>query len=158
MGLAARIQIDDRFGERREVAIPGTIRKEAAPIDVEIENLSITGFRATLGSELQQGDSITIGAAWMGRRAASVVWAKHPSYGFVFDQPLSEAEFASADTVSNVAPLAIRSPLEMSAQLAATGRLDPAARPERMGMAKSLAMATAGVLIAVGEGLRKRAK
>ena len=92
------------------------------------------------------------------RRAASVVWAKHPSYGFVFDQPLSEAEFASADTVSNVAPLAIRSSLEMSAQLAATGRLDPAARPERMGMAKSLAMATAGVLIAVGEGLRKRAK
>ena len=152
MGLAARIQIDDRFGERREVAIPGTIRKEAAPIDVEIENLSITGFRATLGSELNQGDSITIGAAWMGRRAASVVWAKHPSYGFVFDQPLTEAEFASADAVSNVQPIGT-APLP-----AMSSRLDPNARPPRGGMAKSLAMATASVLIAVGEGLRKRSK
>src|SRR3546814_194507 len=102
MGLAVQLQIEQRSGDRRDVTIPATIRKTDAPIDVEIENLSTTGFRATLSAELEQGDSVSIGAAWMGRRTASVVWKMHPRYGFAFDTPLKTSEVLAAQAIENV--------------------------------------------------------
>lgn len=151
MGLAAVIQLDERLGERRDVAIPGTIRKSAAPIDVEIENLSISGFRATLDAELQLDDVVSIGAAWMGCREARVVWAEHPSYGFSFENLLTEAEVASAQSLDNVETIG-----QTTARTSPA--FDPDAAPARFGIVKSLTLATASTFGAIGTGLLAKRK
>ncbi|MCT2398384.1 PilZ domain-containing protein [Novosphingobium mangrovi (ex Huang et al. 2023)] len=150
MGLAVQLQLEQRAGDRRDVAIPATIRKTGAPIDVEIENLSVTGFRASLNSILKEGDSVSIGAAWLGRRTARVVWAMHPRYGFAFDAPLQTSDVLAAKAIENVEPLGnIAFPPEQDAAPLVE-------RPVRLGVVRSVALATAETFIAIGEGLRRR--
>lgn len=151
MGLAVRLQIEQRSGDRRDVVIPATIRKADAPIDVEIENLSTTGFRATLSSELQQGDTVSVGAAWMGRRTASVVWKMHPRYGFAFDTPLTPNEVHEAQAIENVETLGPPQFAIPPAQATAA-----MGQGMRFGIARSLLLATAATFVAIGEGIRRR--
>jgi hypothetical protein len=114
MDIAAQLTVVEDRADRRDVVIDATIRQGRAPIDIVIIDISVTGFRATLHSDLRVGEDVIVGAPALGKMRARVAWTSAGECGFEFWQPISPEDAASArsiDTVHYVAfPAAAPSP------------------------------------------------
>ena len=86
-----------RGGARHAVALGGTLRDPVrAPHDVLVSEVSATGFRIPATVALAPGDSITLGLAGIGARAARVVREDAGGqYGCAFVSPRDDAELAA---------------------------------------------------------------
>lgn len=146
--IRATIELEARRGLRRDVQLPATLRHNQVPIDIEIENLSSTGFRARSDAPLVIGDEVMVGFVGAGRHPAGVVRRDGDVVGFQFDTPLDPMVVAQARAQSNILSLGI--------EASATGESGAVERPPLSGVARSLARAVGAALIAIGEGLRRR--
>ena len=102
MGLRAELTVLDDRESRRPVRLRGTIRQGRAPVDMEIHDLSTTGFRAETPAELRVGDHVAVGATAFGRTNAEVIWQRGSIYGFRFDRGISELDVRQARETPNV--------------------------------------------------------
>lgn len=77
MAIAAQLFVGGRGYERAEVSLDGTLRRDSwQPMNVGIEDVSISGFRARTSVKLKVGDPVSIGIAGLGVRGAYVVRTK----------------------------------------------------------------------------------
>ncbi|UZK67743.1 PilZ domain-containing protein [Sphingomonas sp. M1-B02] len=101
MGIAAQLFIDARSGERTEVALDGTLRSsDGIPIDIEIDEISLSGFRTSTPLALRVGDSISVGISGLGMRRATVVRQRGDSFGCRFT-PSLPSNFLDGITASS---------------------------------------------------------
>lgn len=147
---AARPDHDQRQALRREVALPGTVRRENAPLDIAITDISRTGLRARCPAPLPLGAHVTVGAVGMGRIAAEVVWADHPHYGLRFDREVAANVVHTIHAASNIVVLP-QHEFRPGAQPALTE-----CQPGVSGIAWSLALAIAATCGALLAGPRAR--
>lgn len=97
MSVAAKLYADDRVAIRRAVSLDATLRDvEQRPVDVEIEDLSGTGFRMSSTAELAIGAIVGVGLAGVGRRDARVVRRTGALYGCEFLVPIGNADIDRA--------------------------------------------------------------
>jgi hypothetical protein len=88
---------DLRGAERSPVNVGGTVRGgTGAPLDVNLHDLSTTGFAMECGEELRPGQTIWIGITGAGVNAACVVRRTSDGWACQFLQPISEKEHQSA--------------------------------------------------------------
>jgi len=104
-----------RRAERQHVSYPSTLRQDADPIDIEIQDISVTGLRAVSPKRLAPRDKVSVGLAGVGQVAAEVVWGQAPVYGFRFETPLSPGDLASVTPHRNIAHLAPAQPVPVAA-------------------------------------------
>ncbi|HEY0315791.1 MAG TPA: PilZ domain-containing protein [Sphingomonas sp.] len=101
MRMAATITILER-SPRRSVTLPGTVRVDGAPIDIEILNLSTSGFLALSRVPLELGSEVCVGWTAGGRHEAVVIRADAGEYGFAFQRELPATAVASAMALDNI--------------------------------------------------------
>ncbi|MCD2324613.1 PilZ domain-containing protein [Sphingomonas sp. IC-56] len=124
--LVARLEvlgeIDQRGAVRFYVAGETRLRGgDGRPVDVQIENLSRTGFLFLSQLGYPVGTLVTIGLSGAGLREARVVWREEERHGCEFLVPLPESQME----------LAYRGQASMLAELQeALARRWPAAAPE----------------------------
>lgn len=99
--LVARLEvlgeIDQRGAVRFYVAGETRLRGgDGGPVDVQIENLSRTGFLFLSSLEYAVGTLVTIGLSGAGLREARVVWRDGDRHGCEFLVPLPEAQMELA--------------------------------------------------------------
>ena len=83
---------DGRKAERRVVNLAARLRDPGARlVDVELHNLSITGFMARGETELEVGDSIWLKVPGFSPEPTRVVWVEGDQVGFEFATPLHPA-------------------------------------------------------------------
>jgi hypothetical protein len=131
------------------------MRVDQVPVDVEVLNISETGFRARCPADLQPGDTVMIGAAGLSRREASVIWADAPIFGFQFDRPVSTPMLESIRQTNNVLNL----PIVPEPSGVASNRIaDPDDRtlPLVIGATLSLTMALGFTVKAIWDGMVRR--
>ena len=103
MALAAKLYRDERAADRQAVALDATLRKpDQRPVDILIEDLSITGFRMTGATGLALDAILTVGISGIGRREARVVRRSDDHFGCEFLVPILAAEIARAQTVDTI--------------------------------------------------------
>ncbi len=103
MGLAAKLYRDERAADRQAVALDATLRKpDQQPVDILIEDLSVTGFRMAGAARLALDAIVTVGISGVGRREARVVRQSDDHYGCEFLMPIAPAEIARAQTVDTI--------------------------------------------------------
>lgn len=154
MGLSATISVLDR-SPRRDLNVAATMRVDRQPVDVEVLNISATGFKARCTVELQAEDTVMIGVAGMGRRVASVVWSEAPFYGFQFEQPLDSQTLESLRQTTNVVPLPVATEPSGAVGPADMGA-DYRAMPLVIGAVLSLSMAFGFTVKAIWDGMVAR--
>lgn len=89
MAIAAQLFVGGRRYERAAVDLDGTLRDTAwQPIDVEVVDLSVSGFRARLPVPMAIGDQVSIGIAGLGVNKAQVVRAEPGSVACRFARDL----------------------------------------------------------------------
>jgi hypothetical protein len=107
MSLAAALFVepsgDRRVADRLSVSSPATARKQDAPIDVMVRDLSRGGCLIETNTTLSEGAMIRLGISGVRVREAEVVRLTDDGYGCRFLKPLSEAEVELAGRVDNVA-------------------------------------------------------
>ena len=80
-----------RRASRRIVNLAASLRdKESRVIEIEVNNLSVTGFMAS-GTNLSEGSKVWVKLTGLEPRACSVVWNEDGKTGFEFTTPLHEA-------------------------------------------------------------------
>ncbi|MFD1786657.1 PilZ domain-containing protein [Sphingomonas floccifaciens] len=85
MSIAAQIFVSGRAESRIPVTVDGTLRGDVGdPLDVEVEDISSSGFRARVPVALDVGEVISIGIAGLGTRPARVVRSDGRSVGCQF--------------------------------------------------------------------------
>ncbi|WP_426277610.1 PilZ domain-containing protein [Sphingomonas sp. FW199] len=143
---------------RRDLNVAATMRVDQQPVDVEVLNMSATGFKARCAVELSADATVMIGVAGMGRRVASVVWAEAPFYGFQFEQPLDSQTLESLRQTTNVVPLPVTT--EPSGAVGPSDMADHRSMPLVVGSVLSLSMAVGFTVKAIWDGMvaRKRRK
>lgn len=97
MAIAAALYRDGRTAERHVVALDGTLRDpDLKPIDILVDDLSLTGFRIPAEPGLEPADLVSLGLAGVGIRSARVVRRDGESLGCAFLSPLGEDQLAAA--------------------------------------------------------------
>lgn len=92
MALAAQMIRDVRSADRLSVGLDATLRDSTSrPIEVEIDNISVSGFSMVTTTALSIGDLITVGIAGLGMQPAIVVRHDAPNYGCRFVVTLPDA-------------------------------------------------------------------
>ncbi|NYT42750.1 PilZ domain-containing protein [Sphingomonas sp. R-74633] len=99
--LVAKLEIlgdiDRRGAIRFDADSPSTVRApDGAPIDVQVEDFSRTGFRFASDLDLPVGTLVSLGLSGAGSRAAKVVRRNGSTYGCAFMKALTEEEIAHA--------------------------------------------------------------
>ena len=99
--LVARLEvlgeIDQRGAVRFYVAGETRLRGgDGRPVDVQIENLSRTGFLFLSQLDYPVGTLVTIGLSGAGLREARVVWRENERHGCEFLVPLPESQMELA--------------------------------------------------------------
>lgn len=99
--LVAKLEIlgdiDRRGAIRFDADSPSTLRvPDGAPIDVQVEDFSRTGFRFSSDLDLPVGTLVSLGLSGAGSRAAKVVRHSGRTYGCAFMKALTEEEIAHA--------------------------------------------------------------
>lgn len=99
--LVAKLEIlgdiDRRGAIRFDADSPSTLRTpDGAPIDVQVEDFSRTGFRFGSELDLPVGTLVSLGLSGAGSRAAKIVRRSGNSYGCAFMKALTEEEIAHA--------------------------------------------------------------
>jgi hypothetical protein len=103
-------QTDARNAARRDVSLPATLRQDILPLDIEIVDVSATGFRGRSAETIGIGRQVNIRTVGIGLGTAEVVWARAPEYGFRFERELPPSLVRSIRTTDNVEvlPVAVR--------------------------------------------------
>ncbi|MDO7833840.1 PilZ domain-containing protein [Sphingobium sp. HBC34] len=92
-----------RAARRQDVHRPSTLRADdGVPVDVLLEDVSITGCRIAGVPDMARGEAILIGLAGVGARLARVIWIEESRAGCHFDAPLSAEEFARTQQAGTV--------------------------------------------------------
>ncbi len=157
MGFAAELVVLGRRAERQPKAITGTVRKDGRPYDILIQDLSSSGFRASVPVGLNPGDAILVGTSSFGRHEARVIWVQGTSCGCEFTVPLSEREVADARQIENVYQAGFGQPAAQAEPLSGSAGTRGAVRTAT-GVVHSLALATGYAGRAVWDGLTTKVK
>lgn len=89
--------IDRRGAIRFDIGSPSTLRLPGgAPIDVDVDNFSRTGFRFRADIDLPVGTLVSLGLSGAGARAARVIRRRDDAYGCMFLTPVSHDALAQA--------------------------------------------------------------
>ncbi len=143
MSTASQLQTGERNGDRIPLNVDGTMRGAVGdPIDVEIEDISPTGFRARVTAPLAAGDIVSIGISGMGVRPARVVRRDGDVVGCQFFSALP-AEFV-ARLADSSAPIVVPAPLPMLRRGAAAAAALPDRYPMPMRLAAIVGLSLAG--------------
>src|SRR5690606_16408378 len=95
----AILPTDNRRAARRVVNLAARLREPGARLlDVEVSNLSTTGFMAHCDAALEAGDPVWLKLPGCAPEAAKVVWIEDGKVGFEFNTPLHEA---TVETLAN---------------------------------------------------------
>ncbi len=98
-----------RRSDRHAVNRASTLRSDnGKPVDVLLENMSLTGFKISAPGEFVVGEEVVIGLAGVGVRSARVVWAENGQAGCAFDQPLTALELEETEKAQTVIQGAFR--------------------------------------------------
>jgi hypothetical protein len=90
--LAILPPTDGRKAERRVVNLAARLREPGARlVDVELANLSVTGFMTRGDTRLEVGDPIWLKVPGFSPEPARVVWVEGDQAGFEFASPLHAA-------------------------------------------------------------------
>lgn len=111
--LAILPPADGRKAERRVVNLAARLREPGARLaDVEVHNLSVTGFMARGEARLEVGDPIWLKMPGFAPEPARVVWVEGDQAGFEFATPLhrSTVEMLAAAARNVAAPKRIFGP------------------------------------------------
>ncbi|MFC3699050.1 MAG: PilZ domain-containing protein [Pseudomonadota bacterium] len=93
MSVRATLYSDNRGAQRMQLDRASTLRDgEDTPFDVQIEDISLTGFRMQLPFEILPDQATTIGVPGVGIRAVRIVRVEGTIAGCAFVQPLNRAE------------------------------------------------------------------
>ena len=81
------VQENRRRCKRQDVAIPSRLRYGAwDTCEIEIENISFSGFRALCERELAPGSVISVDLPHVGRVRAQVAWCSNGRIGAAFNK------------------------------------------------------------------------
>ena len=90
--LASLPVADGRRTERRVVNLAASLREPGATVvDVEVMNLSVTGFMATSNLPLETGQNVYLKLPGMEAQKSQVIWVEGEKAGFQFAAPLHPA-------------------------------------------------------------------
>ena len=93
MSVRATLYSENRGAQRMQLDRASTLRDgEDTPFDVQIEDISLTGFRMQLPFEILPDQATTIGVPGVGIRAVRIVRVEGTIAGCAFVQPLNRAE------------------------------------------------------------------
>ncbi|WP_176592680.1 PilZ domain-containing protein [Sphingobium sp. EM0848] len=96
--------------DRHPLNRASTLRSDdGKPVDVLLENMSLTGFKISTSADLAIGEAVIIGLAGVGVRSARVVWSENGQAGCAFDQPLTALELEETEKAQTVITGAFRS-------------------------------------------------
>lgn len=86
---------DNRYGARLDVKVAAALRElgSASKFEVQIDDLSLSGFRCSTGYRLNAGQSVVITIPGLGPLEARVAWADKTHYGCAFERALHVAVF-----------------------------------------------------------------
>lgn len=99
MAVSAKLYSDDRSAERHDTSLDGTLRTSNwEPIDVQLDDLSLTGCLLSTGTRVEVNELITIGVVGVGMRPARVSRKTGDHLGCEFVVPLTPAELKAALT------------------------------------------------------------
>ncbi|QGP77687.1 PilZ domain-containing protein [Sphingobium sp. CAP-1] len=143
-----------RAARRQQLQRVSTLRADdGAPVDVLLEDVSMSGCRISGAVDLTPGEAIWIGLAGVGTRAARIIWAESGRAGCHFIDPLSAAEFDQTHQASSV--VATLFPARPAPAFIAPAEPEDAPRPSRAGLKPMLLAALfCGGLVAVLIGWR----
>lgn len=86
---------DNRYAARLDVKLSATLREMGSSkrFDVQVEDLSLTGFRCTTTFRLNPGQVVAITIPSLASLEARVAWAEGYLYGCSFERALHVAVF-----------------------------------------------------------------
>ena len=86
------------------IDLRGSIRPDpTTPIDVDVVDLSVDGFRMSIDTKMEIGAPLSLGLGGMGMVPARVAWSADGQYGCEFVTPLTPEQFASGKAGADVA-------------------------------------------------------
>jgi hypothetical protein len=101
----AILPTDARRAERRVVNLAARLREPGARlVDVELCNLSTTGFMARGDARLEKGDAVWLKVAGCPPESARVVWIEEDKVGFEFATPLHPGTVETLTAAGRQAP------------------------------------------------------
>lgn len=104
-GKKVNMVIEPRQADRSSVLLAAMVRLPAGdPVEVTIQDLSVTGFRANIPLRLQEGSLLRIGLPIGKMPHARVVWLTEELVGCEFVAPLAAEEVELISHIWDVAP------------------------------------------------------
>jgi len=92
-GKKVHVVIEPRTADRSPVMLSAMVRLPVGePVEVTIKDLSVTGFRANIPLELNEGSLLRVGLPIGKMPHARVVWLEEELVGCEFIAPLAEEE------------------------------------------------------------------
>jgi len=92
-----------RTSERLMLGRSSTLRTaDGAPIDVVIEDLSVTGCRIRTSLQMHKGEEVVIGLPGVGTRRGHVAWSDGTEIGCEFEAPLTAAQVHETRTTETL--------------------------------------------------------
>lgn len=150
MSIKAILYSSNRGAERVTMDRASTLRDEDdRPFDVQIEDISLTGFRLRLPFAAMVDQDITIGVPGLGVRTATIVRSEGKIAGCVFERPLDPGELQKALRFD---PSAVTAPFGDGGSLLST---DTRSDPDSVGLSRRrklafLVVVTAGAWTLIG--------
>ncbi|HEU0066958.1 MAG TPA: hypothetical protein VFQ57_06930 [Sphingomonas sp.] len=93
MALVAQLYNENRSGDRHSVDLGGAVaRGLGRPVDVLVDELSVSGFRMISGVPVATGATIGVTIGDLGRRQVIVVRQSGSRLGCAFVAPITNAE------------------------------------------------------------------
>ena len=91
--------MNQRASLRKSIVRASTLRIDAAlPMDVVVEDLSITGFRYSSEEPVAAGELVRVGLAGSGQADAKVIWRDGVRHGARFTRALAQSTIDAAFT------------------------------------------------------------
>jgi PilZ domain len=86
---------DNRYGTRLDVRVTATLREvgSSSKFDVQITDLSLSGFRCSTLFRLSEGQAVAITIPGLSPLEATVAWGDGSHYGCRFERALHVAVF-----------------------------------------------------------------
>lgn len=86
---------DNRYAARLDVRLEAVLRElgSSQRFDIDVEDLSLTGFRFTTSFRLNVGQLVSVTIPGLAALEARVAWVEKYSYGAAFDRALHVAVF-----------------------------------------------------------------
>ncbi|MEG3174714.1 PilZ domain-containing protein [Sphingomonas sp. RB3P16] len=92
MSVAVKMIRSGRHGRRLEVGMAATLRDgDLNPVDVDIEDISVSGFRMLTALPFDLGERFTIGITGLGMQSAVIARQFAEGYGCEFTESVSQS-------------------------------------------------------------------